>query len=268
MNIMSPQFAIRLVEQLVTVGVAMASLEFVSLRREFAAGGVFDSELLSAGDTAGRRRTVSGMLDAAIRNQRFVLWMGIRFAAAVFLGIFGASGVLETALLLLLLLLSLIVSLRAPFGLEGAEQMILIVLATLVIASFAPANHKVQLACLWFIALQSCLAYVTAGIAKARKEAWRDGAFLASYLRTDSYSRPILSRLRMTSRIIRPLSIAVIGFECGFILSLTGPRTAMVILAAGVLFHLVNAMVTGLNIFVWAFVSTYPAVLYCAGWSA
>jgi hypothetical protein len=268
MSIISSQLAIRLVEQLVTVGVATASLEFVSLRREFAAGGVFDSQLLAGGDAPGRRRAVSGLLDTAIRNQRFVFWMGIRFAAAAFLCIFGASGVLETALLLLLLLLSLTVSLRAPFGLEGAEQMILIVLATLVIASFAPANQKVQLACLWFISLQSCLAYVTAGIAKARKEVWRDGAFLASYLRTDTYSRPVLSKLRMTSRVIRPLAIAVIGFECGFILSLIGPRTAVVILAAGVLFHLVNAMVTGLNIFVWAFVSTYPAVLYCAGWPA
>jgi hypothetical protein len=266
MNI-SPQLAIRLAEQLICVGAAASSLEFVSLRREFAAGGVFDSELLAPGDPSPRRR-VAGVLYGAARNQRFVLWMGVRFCAAAYLCLFRASGLPETALLLLLLFLSMMVGARAPFGLEGAEQMTLIVLATLAIASVAPANRNIQTACLWFIALQACLAYVTAGIAKARKESWRDGEFLASYLRTEMYSRPVLSRLGLTSHAIRPLSVAVIAFECGFILSLAGTRIAIVILAAGVAFHLANALITGLNIFFWAFVSTYPAVLYCAGWPA
>ena len=31
----------------------------------------------------------------------------------------------------------------------------------------------------------------------------------------------------------------------------------------GLLFHMFNAFVMGLNKFFWAFLSTYPAILYC-----
>jgi hypothetical protein len=32
----------------------------------------------------------------------------------------------------------------------------------------------------------------------------------------------------------------------------------------GILFHVANAVIMGLNTFVWAFVETYPAILFCA----
>jgi hypothetical protein len=36
-----------------------------------------------------------------------------------------------------------------------------------------------------------------------------------------------------------------------------------VVLGLGALFHLLNAFMMGLNKFFWAFVSTYPALIYC-----
>jgi hypothetical protein len=58
---------------------------------------------------------------------------------------------------------------------------------------------------------------------------------------------------------------SVIAFESLFRLAiLAGPKGALVFLGIGVVFHLANAAVMGLNNFVWAFTATYPAVHYCA----
>jgi hypothetical protein len=38
------------------------------------------------------------------------------------------------------------------------------------------------------------------------------------------------------------------------------------LLTAGLSFHLVAAVVMGLNTFVWAFSATYPAILHCRSW--
>ena len=57
----------------------------------------------------------------------------------------------------------------------------------------------------------------------------------------------------------------VIAFEVTFPLALVlGPTGVAVYAAVGALFHVSNAVLMGLNTFVWAFVATYPAVLFCA----
>jgi hypothetical protein len=77
-------------------------------------------------------------------------------------------------------------------------------------------------------------------------------------LRGDHAGEPQLRRRLATAW-------SVIAFESLFPLAiLAGPKGALVFLGIGVMFHLANAAVMGLNNFVWAFTATYPAVHYCA----
>jgi len=60
------------------------------------------------------------------------------------------------------------------------------------------------------------------------------------------------------------LSWAIIVFECSFFLVFfIDLKYVMILLAMGVLFHLTNAIVMGLNGFLFAFTAAYPAVFYC-----
>jgi hypothetical protein len=58
---------------------------------------------------------------------------------------------------------------------------------------------------------------------------------------------------------------SVIGFECSApLLILAGTPGAVAIIACGLVFHASIAMLMGLNVFLWAFAATYPALLFPA----
>ena len=74
-------------------------------------------------------------------------------------------------------------------------------------------------------------------------------------------------RLVERPRLRVVLSWAVILGEVCFPLAVLLPaRGVVAVLAVGLAFHLVVAVCMGLNTFVWAFVATYPAVLFA--WNA
>jgi len=53
--------------------------------------------------------------------------------------------------------------------------------------------------------------------------------------------------------------------ECSFPLAIVvGSPPCLALVAWGVLFHLMNAVVMGLNSFFWAFVATCPPAIYCS----
>jgi hypothetical protein len=61
------------------------------------------------------------------------------------------------------------------------------------------------------------------------------------------------------------LAWLVISFECTFPIALAFGKTGSAVYAAiGIAFHISNAVIMGHNTFIWAFVATYPAILFCA----
>ena len=55
---------------------------------------------------------------------------------------------------------------RAPLGLDGSDQMSLITFVAVAIYKLFPGDVHIAQASLWFIAIQGCLSYFVAGIAK------------------------------------------------------------------------------------------------------
>jgi hypothetical protein len=85
-------------------------------------------------------------------------------------------------------------------------------------------------------------------------------------LNTASYGRRGVARmLGDAPRLARLLNWSVVAFECAFPIALiAGGRVALAFFAGGLLMHVGIALCMGLNSFLWAFVATYPAVLYAA----
>jgi uncharacterized membrane protein len=66
----------------------------------------------------------------------------------------------------------------------------------------------------------------------------------------------------LTSRVARPASFAMLAFECSFPIALVDVRACVVMLAIAAVFHLTNAVVFGLNRFLWAWLAAFPALLF------
>ena len=115
---------------------------------------------------------------------------------------------------------------------------------------------------LGYIAVQSTLSYAIAGVAKLVQERWRNGQALGALAQT-SYATPafVSERLRNPA-LARLCAWSIMGFECAFGLAWLDARICLGCIAMGALFHLSNAVVLGLNRFFFAWLASYPALLY------
>lgn len=257
-----PVVSLHLIGRIASVGLALSSLEYLSMQREFRVGGVYDGALLNKNLPVGLPGAFFRFL---FSYPAFLGGIILRLLAAVLILSGAVRGPGETVLFLVATVTSLGLALRVPFGMEGSGQMLTIICAALTLRGLSPHDVLVQKAALWFLTLQACLAYLTAGLAKYHVPAWRDGSFLTGILRTRCYGNRALSKLLLSAWRARFCSALVIGFECAFpLVLLAGKPWAAAFLAAGIVFHASNAFVLGLNVFFWAFVATYPAIWFCA----
>lgn len=146
----------------------------------------------------------------------------------------------------------------------GSDAMFFQVQLGLLVASlgyWAPILVRVGLG---WIAAQSVLSYFIAGVAKARNAGWWNGQALQNLFRSDgpyvvfAPARRLASQRVLCALLGWGVLLLELVFPAVLILPLEG-KVALVALAG--LFHLFNALVLGLNRFVWAWVATYPALL-------
>lgn len=204
--------------------------------------------------------------DGALVGRVNILWLLIP-------RIFGALGLMvvstesiawQRGLTTLLLLNSLWLTLRSRGPVcGGSDSMFFQVQLGLLLASWG-GELGAKLGMGW-IAAQSVLSYVIAGLGKARNASWWNGTAMR-HLFTSSGPYVLLKAVRNMGAqrsLCVLLGWVVVGFELVFPAVLLMPVAGKWMLLAFVLgFHLANAAVLGLNRFVWAWLATYPALLY------
>jgi hypothetical protein len=154
--------------------------------------------------------------------------------------------------------------LRSFLTVTAADQLNSILLFCLTACRWFPSARFETLS-LCAMAAQVLFCYLSNGLIKALEPGWRDGTSLRSILQTEDYSRKVLAGVaeKIDLRLFRLLSYVVIVWEIGAVTTPFLPRVEVwVYLSMGVLFHLVVALVMGLNTFFWTFLSTYPAILF------
>jgi HTTM domain len=251
---------------LASIGVFIASVEILALKGEFEDGGLFSWNVL---------RTLSkATLSVGTGRSRLLIShpffapavAGARAIAALILIFLNNNYALSTACVFAIIGASIMMFWRAPLGLDGSDQMSLITFVAVAIYKLFPGDVYVAQASLWFIAVQGCLSYFVAGVAKVISPVWRSGEALRRILGTRSYgTRGSAFLVRGREKVCFALSWFLIFFECTVPLTLAFGRTGFAVFAVlGTFFHVTNAVIMGLNTFVWAFVATYPAILFCA----
>lgn len=151
----------------------------------------------------------------------------------------------------------------------GSDFMTLVVLSGGLIAHLVGTWANPELgwqAGLWYISIHAISSYFMSGWVKLKHAHWRSGQALTIFLNgavhgplpADSWFRkPWLARLSAWSFIL---------WECAFPLALSGPAQAQAMCAVAGVFHFLVFWFFGLNRFFWAWVTCFPAVIYCADW--
>jgi hypothetical protein len=147
----------------------------------------------------------------------------------------------------------------------GSDYMTVLILAGLSLAAISCGQPLLAQAGLLYIGVQVTFSYFIAGVAKLRNPDWRMGLALRAFVLDSPYGAPRWARALLAQPgLARAIGWVVIGFECSFPLAWLDPRLGLTYAAAGLLFHIGNALVFGLNRFIFAWAAAYPALLYCS----
>jgi hypothetical protein len=251
-------------ERLIAVATLLQTVELLQLRPAFADGGIWDWDVLKQ-EAGSFPRPLGSAVGLLLEQRGFTCVLGLRlFTALLALFLPGAA----PPLVLLLTTLLICLRWRGSFN-GGSDSMTLLVLQALTVARLAEGSSRVAIGALWYIAIQACLSYFIAGVAKLLNPEWRGGRALPGFLALPRYGlSPALSGIAASTPVLAlALSWGVMGFECAFPAALMGREAALGLIGLAMLFHAANAWLFGLNRFFFAWLATYPALLFCAGQS-
>jgi hypothetical protein len=239
----------------------ISALETLTVHGQLAAGGLMSWEnsriALEDPGTSRHARALERLY--RFPNVRTLYVLQLMLAVGQLLTLARGPNVLVCALLVV----TWLISQRTIVGQDGADQMALLVLLALSLWVVIPTPTARFAVCL-FIAGEGIASYAIAGYAKLGEAGWRDGSHLAAIFRTESYGVKWIGDLLLKHRALSvALSTTFIVWECTVLFAMFAPvPVAIAYLAVGVFFHVMNALIMGLNTFLFSFVATYPATLY------
>lgn len=250
---MKVQEAIQLIQIFLSVGIVVQTLEYFSLRKQFSDAGIWQwSEM---------REEFSYLhyFDFVLSKKAFPLLLGLRLMAALILPFW-----FSLTLLLFLFLSTLLISIRFRGSFNGgSDYMTAIVLSALCVAAIFPQG-KIITGALWYIALQSVTSYFLAGLVKIKQPLWRSGEALRAFIHSPNYNPPIMVKTLLQNRSVAfgAAWIVMIAELLFPLVLLMPPPYALVAIAGAFLFHLNNVVLFGLNRFLLAWLTTYPAIYF------
>ena len=191
-----------------------------------------------------------------------LLCLRLALAMALVLGHIGLIGALLHFAIAVLLLLRW----RGAFN-GGSDFMTLVAITGLVLAHGVGGLSNAALgwqAGLAYICLQTVSSYFVSGWVKLLRPEWRSGRALTLFLDTGVYGPLPEKSLFRNTTLAKMCSWSFTLWEGCFPLALLDLRLAWVFCAVAAIFHGMVFAFFGLNRFFWAWVATFPAVLYCA----
>lgn len=253
--------ALNAIQKIAVMTSAIAALEMLVARSHLDDTGPYSSRIREVSHFRNRSRR---LLAPMLSYPRVLVFPAARLLAATRL-LIGKPGPTERAALVATVLgTSAAMNVHHHYGTDGADQVSFMTLLTTLLAQAFPNDERAKRACLRMIAFQSCLSYSASGAVKLASRTWRNGQAISGVFRTATFGDEQFYRLtKLHPAIPKMMAWTVILAETFFPLVLVTPKPV----SRGILslmggFHLANARFMGLNRFVFAFASTYPALAY------
>lgn len=254
--------SVRTLECLLAISLLVQSIEFLRMQGKQQRDSVWDWQVQQAelAHAAGWLQKLFGWLYRD-RVHRLHLILRIVMAASLFYGVS-----LVSSLLLFISTLVLLIRWRGAFN-GGSDFMTVVVLTGVVIAQVAALFVGTVLAWkagLWYITIHTMSSYFLSGSVKLLSSDWRNGRALPYFLDGAVYGPLHEDSLFRKKPIAILCSWGFIVWECSFPLVLAGPAWAILWCLCAALFHFLVFWHFGLNRFFWAWVASFPAIMYCS----
>jgi hypothetical protein len=210
------------------------------------------------------------LFDALYAEPVFKVLLWARLLALVSLALQG-SGLINVVFLFITHVLVLI-RWRGAFN-GGSDFMTLVVLTGLLLAQLILNVTEGSLtdadlawrACFWYIAIQSITSYFVSGSVKLLRPEWRKGQALTIFLNAAIHGPLPEKHLLRQTWMATLASWGFILWECAAPLVLLDARWAVLFCLMAALFHFLVFWFFGLNRFFWAWLASFPAIVWCAG---
>lgn len=258
---MTLALAIRVFEVLLGWSLLLQTLEYLRIQK---LDRIADWPLLQQ-EIPNRPAWVKSVLTPLLMPRPYTALLLLRLVLAV--ALMGGQLGLGGAGLLFVLALLLLLRWRGAFN-GGIDFMTLVALSGLLIAHgvghFTDSETGWR-AGFWYISLHTISSYFVSGWVKLLRPEWRSGRAMTLFLDTGVYG-PLPERSLLRHPFVARLGAwSFTVWEGCFPLALINVRLAWLFCSVAALFHLLVFRFFGLNRFFWAWLSTFPAVIYCAG---
>lgn len=260
---LSPLICFNLTVILSSIGLSISSFEIVYSKEDYSSSGISSWSILRLRSYLLKLPLLLNILDSLFHKNGFLLLIRVRIISLMWLFYSILSDDDIRIPLSIILITILLTNFRSSYGCDGSDQMFTLVFFSTWIASLAGEKSLYSYSLL-FIGCQASLSYAVSGVTKAFGEQWRNGVAVKEILNNQTYGNRKVSSLLIDNLWVSGfLSYGTILFETIFPLFLILPTSYLFIaLCLGVSFHASIALTMGLNTFFWAFVSTYPAIIY------
>lgn len=260
---MSPLYlAIRSFECLLATSLLIQTLEFLRIRSVQQNNALWCWHI-QRGDLAHASEAARKAFDWLYSERVHRAHLLLRLAAAASLYV-GSS--IVSATLLFFSTIAILIRWRGAFN-GGSDFMTIIALTGLMIAHWGQWVVSPVLAWqagLGYVCLQTMTSYFISGTIKLFSREWRNGIALPYFLDGGIYGPLSAHSLFRRRSIAIACSWGFILWECAVPMVLLGPVFAVVFCAVALVFHLLVFAFFGLNRFVWAWLASFPTMIYCS----
>lgn len=247
---------------ILSIGLSIKSCEYLSTIKMFQKGNAFDYSVI--GIDMFQMGKLGWFFKLIYSKNGVISLITLSLMSTVIIYASPFNSVLFSSAVVVLLSVNLLLYYRHSYGLDGADQMSLLLIITLFLCYVFASDPNIQKIGVFFIAFQLSLSYTVAGIAKLFSKQWRSGLAIQGILSTYTYGMRF-TREKLTKNKFMCLTLCwlTIIMEIFFPLVIfLDPQITLIFLGFGFLFHLSIAIVMGLNDFVWGFSAAYPAFYY------
>lgn len=252
---------IRATELVFAWSLTIQTLEYLRMGKYTADDGLWSWQLQRADIPTA---PVRALLDVLFKPRMHQLHLLLRLCAAAALVVQGTS--LPLIAFLFIGNLLILIRWRGAFN-GGSDFLTLVVLTGLLISQVVGTFGNVQLgwqAGLWYIAIQAITSYFMSGAVKLLRPEWRNGTAMTIFLNGAIYG-PLSAKHSLRNKWLTLMgSWGFIVWEILFPLSLFDPRLAAVFCAVAAFFHFLVFWFFGLNRFFWAWLCSFPAIIWCS----
>jgi hypothetical protein len=260
--ILSTPLAIRALELLFALSAGIQTFEYWRMRPAMQGDGLWVWSIQRQDiPTAWMRH----FLDALFTPNSFSALLIFRLIALMSLAIQGSN--LINIVFLFISNVALLIRWRGAFN-GGSDFMTLVVLTGLLIAQIVSQIAEPELgwrAGFWYITIQSITSYFLSGSVKLLRSEWRNGSAMTIFLNAAIHGPLSANHWLRKSWLAALGSWAFIVWECLAPLALLDARLALIFCLIATFFHFLVFWFFGLNRFFWAWLATFPAIVWCAG---